>query len=140
MSNLLELHKEKNIFLERFSQLNADELSNFANGNFDKIEAFYNQREKILEILQFIEDKISLQSHLATTKVWSGTERKMLENAILEIKILTHTIVQQDMDILSLVDATKSAIIRELQSLKKNKKSVSGYKTKVDHHQIDEEA
>ncbi len=140
MSHLLELHKEKKHFLEAFCRANADELINFANGNFEGIESFYNKRESILEILHFIEGKIADNSLQYATRTLNGTECNMLESAVIDIKTLTQTIVQQDRDILSLVEGTKGAIIKELQSLKKNKKSVAGYKTKVDNHQIDEEA
>lgn len=140
MSHLLELHKEKKHFLEKFTSLNSRELLNFAEGNYEGLDSFYHKREKILEILQMIEEKINQTINLPATVHLNAVERKMLESSLDAIRRLTQTIVQQDMDILSLIEATKSAIIKELQSVKKNKKSFSSYKTKVDHHQIDEEA
>lgn len=142
MSHLLELYREKKHFLEEFTNLNSNELQNFANGHFDNIETFYNKREKILQIIQLIDDKINLQGNQTGNRIESlnQLERRMLESATIEIRSLTQAIIKQDMDILSLIEATKSAIINELRSLGKNKKSVSNYKTKVDHHQIDEEA
>ncbi len=140
MSHLLELHKEKKHFLIEFSNLNAKELAQFANGNFEGLESFYNSRESILEILQLIEEKIVHQSEGSKTITLNYTEKQMLEASMKEIKALTLEIVKQDMDLLSLIEGAKSAIIKELQSLKKNKKSVGAYKTKVDNHQIDEEA
>lgn len=140
MTHLLELYGEKKHFLTKFCQLNSRELSHFAEGNFDGIEAFYYKREKILEIIQSLEEKIEL-IHLRTTpsKTMNQTEKMMADSLLVEINKLTQTIIKQDMDSLSLIEAAKSAIIRELQLIKKNKKSVSSYKTKVDHHQIDEE-
>lgn len=140
MTHLLELHKEKKHFLNEFMALNAREISNFANGNFEGLNQFYHRRESILEILQFIEEKIALQIENPDLPSLNLTEKKMLESAVNEIHKLAQEIVKQDMDLLSLIDGTKSAIIKELQNLKRNKKGVGSYKTKVDHHQIDEEA
>jgi hypothetical protein len=139
MTQLIQLHNEKKHFLMEFSNISTKALTEFASGNFEGIEMFYNKRETILEILRFIDEKISLvaQSAQQTPK---PMETQRLEIAILEIKKLTQSIVSKDMDVLAIIEATKSAIIRELQSLKKNKKSVASYKTKVDNHQIDEQA
>lgn len=140
MTHLLELYGEKKHFLGQFANLNARELTQFAEANFANIEVFYNKREDILEILQSLDEKIDTLQRSSYSKSMNHTERLMIQTTTEEIKKLTSTIVKQDMDILSLIEAAKSAIIRELQSIKKTKKTVSLYKTKVDHHQFDEEA
>ena len=49
-------------------------------------------------------------------------------------------IIHQDLDVLSCIDKAKTEIIRELQSIKKNKKAVSGYKMPDFAKTLDEEA
>ena len=138
MTSLLKLHEEKRHFLKKFNQINSQEILRFSQGDFDGLDYFYDSREKILHILQSLDQKILHESE--RTRSLTAEQKSALETSLNEIRYLTQSIVQQDMDILTLIEATKTTIIQELRSIQKNKKSVSSYKTKVDHRQIDEEA
>ena len=55
MTRIITLMNEKNHYLEKFYSWNEKELKNFLVGSFDNIEVFYNSREKILEIIKYID-------------------------------------------------------------------------------------
>lgn len=136
MSSIVTLGEEKVHFLSRFAQLNEQEILHFSNGNFDNLESFYNIRENLLAIIQYINAKITALEPSPLTP----REKEKLVRLDSELQSLTQRIIEQDSDILTLMDSAKTKIIKELQSIHKNKKSVSSYKTKVDHRQIDEKA
>lgn len=137
---LRELQKEKKHFLTEFMNLNSKALIDLRNGNFHGVEELYNQREQVLEILKFIDEKISsINSYKKETNSYGRLEVTM-DSPLNENSEIIQKILNQDREILILIDSTKTSIISEIQSLKKNKKCVSHYKTKVDHHQFDEEA
>ena len=58
MTRVLTLLNQKNHSLEKFYALNEKELANFLSGNFDNIETFYETREKILDVIKYIDDEI----------------------------------------------------------------------------------
>lgn len=141
---ILELLNEKKHFLIEFNKFNSVGISNFQNNNYDKIDSFYNGRENLLEILKYIEEKIENQNNIKNDSTGNYSlgfqDEKMIAFVKLEIKAITHEILNQDLKILSLIENEKSSIIKELQNINKNKKNFGSYKTKINQHQIDEEA
>lgn len=159
---VLELLVEKKHFLNEFNKINLQGLSQFQNNNFDNIEVFYNSREKLLEIIQYIDQKIdklpsdklngpsnasrketsfSSAAPAVNTTTANSDDSKMIAFIQLEIKALAQEILKQDMQILSLMDQEKSSIIKDLQNIGKNKKHFSSYKTKINPKMaVDEEA
>ena len=55
MENIITLLNDKNYHLQKFHELNAAELINFTEGNFDNIEVFYQSRETILDLIRCID-------------------------------------------------------------------------------------
>ena len=139
---LITLVYEKNHYLEKFYSLNEKELSRFLSGNFDNLEEFYQTREKILEMIRYVDLQID-KSHNDMVRV--GTElddmaKREFKKAMKIKDEYVERIVQQDLDVLACIDRAKTEIIRELQSLKKGKKAVSGYKMPDFQKSLDEEA
>lgn len=150
---ILELLKEKKHFLQEFNKINSKEIVNFQNNNYNNIDIFYNSRESLLEILKYIDQKIENISlltpmrqsrtqlnHEKYTIIEVNSNEKLIVFLKLEIKSISQEILNQNMEILSMIDQEKSSIIKELQNINKNKKNFGSYKTKINHHQIDEEA
>jgi hypothetical protein len=127
MKKYLEILTEKSHFLKKYYLLNLNELERFAQGNFENVEHFYNQREEIIDILIYLSQK---QTHLENSKIQTESLKNQ-ECLTLKAKIekLSHDILRQDMDVLSLVEGAKSSIIKELQKLKNGKKVLSSYKS-----------
>ena len=141
MTRVLTLLNQKNHYLEKFYALNEKELANFLSGNFDNIETFYETREKILDVIKYIDDEIEKTQ---TDTVGTNPQSLMaLKRGIAEsfkIKNLyVEKIVQQDVEILSCIESAKNSIIRELQQLNKGKKAVTGYKSKSYNQKLNEE-
>ena len=139
---LISLVYEKNHYLEKFYSLNETELSNFLEGQFDNLEGFYESREKILEMIRYVDMQIekSQNDMIRAGQGLHDSIKKELRKAMLIKDEYVDRILQQDLDILACIDRAKSEIIRELQSLKKNKKAVAGYKMPDFQKNLDEEA
>lgn len=140
MTRIITLLNEKNHYLEKFYSLNESELKNFLLSNFDGLEYFYNSREKILEIIKYIDAQIDVErmkedSDTATEKIKMDIKRAlMIKDQYVE------RILQQDLEILSCIETAKNDIIRELKDVRHGRKAVSGYKSKTHHNRLDEEA
>lgn len=139
---IITLVYEKNHYLEKFYALNEKELSQFLSGNFDNLEGFYQNREQILEIIRYVDHQID-KSHndiLHSGQDLHDNSKRELKKAMKIKDEYVERILQQDLDILACIDKAKSEIIRDLQSLKKNKKAMSGYKMPDFKKTLDEEA
>ena len=141
MTRVLTLLNQKNHYLEKFYALNEEGLKNFMQGQFDDIETFYESREKILEMIKYIDAEINKED---TTMI--GTDPRLLEHLrkniadSLRIKnIYVEQILKQDIEILSCIESTKNSIIKELQELQKGKKAIGGYKLRTHNQRLDEE-
>ncbi len=142
MRRIVLLLNEKNHYLEKFYALNEKELKNFVLGNFETLEAFYETRERILEIIRYLDsqvDGVRLEFEMESRE--TPAEFKQLLREALSIKELyVKKIIEQDLSVLSCIESAKSEIIRELQDIRKNKKAVAGYKTPTFRQRLDEEA
>ena len=83
MLRIIDLLEEKNHYLEKFYALNETELVNFSSGNFDKLEHFYNTRERILEIVKYIDGQLdNVQNDLHSVTNASPEERLTVRQAM----------------------------------------------------------
>ncbi|MEK6774749.1 MAG: hypothetical protein AABY64_12470 [Bdellovibrionota bacterium] len=141
MTRILTLLNQKNHYLEKFYALNEKELSNFLIGNFDSIETFYETREKILEVIKYIDSEVekTQDNVIQATSPAFGTIRKRIADSFKVKNLYVEKIVQQDLEILSCIESAKNSIIRELQLLNRGKKAVTGYKTKNYSQKLNEE-
>jgi hypothetical protein len=126
MDRLIALLKEKNHYLEKFFVVNENELMNFADGNFDSVEDFYQTREKILELIRYIDERVERQNSTAVGTV--TLDIKVEVETCLRIKDEWVTsILQQDLRVIGYIEAEKSNIIRELKSSSQAKRAVGAY-------------
>lgn len=141
MTRVLTLLNQKNHYLEKFYALNEKELANFLVGNFDSIEAFYETREKILEVIKYIDheiEKMQMNEVDLDSPALEMTRKRIAESFRVK-SLYVEKIVQQDVEILSCIESAKNSIIRELQQLNRGKKAVTGYKSKTYSSSLDEE-
>lgn len=138
MEELIELVKEKNHFLKKFYLLNSKELENFNNGKFENLEYFYQQREKLIEIIDYIKTKIEkISDHEELKDCLQNKEIRTIEA---NNNSIAKDILSQDAEILALIENAKNTIIKELQKIKKGKTIVSKYKGYTNQNNLDEEA
>lgn len=142
MKRIITLMNEKNHYLEKFYSLNEKELTNFLVGNFEGLEAFYETRERILEIIKYVDAQIEATHRREPKALTSATEgeRRSMREALAAKDEYVERIVDQDLQVLSCIESAKNSIIRELQDLKKSKKAVKGYRAPNFQNRLDEEA
>ena len=141
MKRIATLLNEKNHYLEKFYSLNETELENFVRGQFENLDYFYKTREKILEVVRY------LDSQIVAVRVESDSEvancaadvKQAIKEALYIKDQYVEKIIEQDLKVLSCIESAKSEIIRELQDIRKNKKAVNGYKSPTFKQRLDEE-
>jgi flagellar protein FliS len=138
MDRIISLLEQKNHYLEKFYSTNEAALEQFQVGIFDSLESFYQTREKILEIIRYIDSEIGSEN----TELMSPTDRALAAENMKIKDQYVEKILTQDLEILACIDSAKSSIIRELQDVKKARKAVSGYKSHKQNpnQRLDEEA
>lgn len=137
MKRILELMEQKNHYLEKFYSINEESIELFLRDNFETITDFYNQRENILEILKYIDEELNKFS--ATSDNGSIYEVEKLKETLAIKDIYVQKIIDQDLTILSCIEAAKNSIIKELKDVKKGQKVVSAYKVPQFQNKLEEE-
>lgn len=140
MTRIITLLNEKNHYLENFYSLNESELKNFLDARFEGLEAFYNSREKILEIIKYIDAQIDKEQLKEQTQPIPEKQRIEVKRALLIKEQYVEKILEKDLEILSCIESAKNGLLRELQSVRRGRKAVGGYKSKPHAHRLDEEA
>ena len=128
MERVISLLQEKNDYLEKFHAVNEHELINFAAGDFENVELFYQTRDKILELINCVDGLIEEENERMVVGV---TEARRAEAARLfaEKDRLVEAILAQDLQIIEYVEKEKSNIIRELRSTQTARRAVGAYAT-----------
>jgi hypothetical protein len=131
MNAVMNLLNDKNDHLHKFLQLNENELINFAQGNFDNLEVFYQSRETILDLVRCIDGlvDVALKNEPTDTTAIAPEHKKELLNCLNRKNDLINQILAQDLQILSVIEVTKSEIIRDLRQVQAAKKAVGAYKS-----------
>jgi hypothetical protein len=140
MDKIITMLKERNKYLAKFSAINIAELGKMTSGSYDSIDEFYNAREGILGVIKQIE--LMLEKRLNSMGDFtnaSASIKKYVSHLLKERDELVNQILNQDLEILSLIDQTKNTIIQELQSLRKNRKVIGSYKSGNKTNTLDEE-
>jgi predicted house-cleaning noncanonical NTP pyrophosphatase (MazG superfamily) len=138
---LINLMTEKNHYLEKFYSLNESEFLNFIKGDYNGIDSFYQARERILDIISYIDQEIEkVHVDMGDPFELSQKEKAKIKEALAVKDEYVARILAQDLEILSCIEKAKNNIIKELQDIRKGRKAVTGYKTKVQGQRLDEEA
>lgn len=147
MTRFIELLKQKNHYLEKFYSANEEEMLNFNIGNFDTIEAFYQTREKILEVIRYIDFQIKASDPDLPPIPKPGEQstaepevRRLVREQLAIKDEYVSRIVKQDLEILGFIERAKSEIIKELLDLRKGRRAMSGYRSRQFGHRLNEEA
>jgi hypothetical protein len=134
---LIQLLEQKNHYLEQFYSLNHLQLNLLQNGETDTLNEFYEKREKILDILSYIDN----QTAEAYKKI-SLTEQN--QTHVLKLLFIkdeyVHRILEQEMHILSKMDQMKTGILSELIDIKNTRKALKGYHSHSYETQLKEKA
>lgn len=141
MTRIISLLNEKNHYLEKFYSLNEVELVNFAQGQFDNLQSFYQTREKILDVLKYVDSQIDrAHNDMSPDAVMTQADRQQIKESLTIKDEYVSRIIEQDIQVLACIETAKNSIIRELQDVRRNKKAIGGYKSKIQDQYLDEEA
>lgn len=140
MTRIITLLNEKNHYLEKFYSLNEVELANFAQGQFDNLEHFYQTRERILDVLKYVDAQIErAHGEVAQAGIIQEDHRREVKEALAIKDEYVARIIEQDIQVLACIEMAKNSIIRELQEVRRSRKAVGGYKSKTFNQRLDEE-
>ncbi|MFK8138284.1 MAG: flagellar protein FliT [Bdellovibrionales bacterium] len=128
MERLVEFMNERNNYLDRYFKLNAREIELFAENNFDSIDAFYETRSAILEVIHALDERIDIEIKQTEVAAIQALENQVAEILTYKDEVI-EKILDQDLEILSLIETEKNSVMQELMSSKKNKKAVGAYKS-----------
>jgi hypothetical protein len=140
MQQIIHLLNQKNQHLEKFLKKNELEIMNFYEGNFDGLENFYNSREVLLDMISRV-DRMIEEEDLGTiqSKDISPQIKSEVIRALDMKNDLVTQILSQDLQILSIIEAAKSNIIKELREVGTTKKVIGSYKSGPAPKTLDEE-
>lgn len=140
MTRIITLLNEKNHYLEKFYSLNEGELVNFAQGQFDNLEHFYQTREKILAVLKYVDSELDkAQAAMDVNGNHSEEGRQQIKESLRIKDEYVARIIEQDIQVLACIEAAKNSIIKELQETRRARKAVGGYKVNTFQQRVDEE-
>lgn len=127
----IKLMQEKNHFLEKFYSLNEKQLMLLSSGRFENLENFYNQREDILNIIRYIDSEmLKTQQNEDNMGLRPTYGDQINAKEALKIKdVYVSRILEQDIQILSLIDRLKNEVIKELKTVRHSKRAMAGYKS-----------
>lgn len=140
MTRIITLLNEKNHYLEKFYALAEMELVNFAQGQFDNLEYFYQTRERILDVLKYVDAQLEkAQSAIEQSGIVNEEYRREVRDALAIKDEYVARIIEQDIQVLACIEMAKNSIIKELQEIRLNRKAVAGYKSRTFNQRLDEE-
>ena len=129
MERIIELLERKNQYLEKFYVISEAELLNFQSGDFMNLESFYECRDKILNIIRHIDEELDkVNQQFSDQSQVSGGQKVRARRELSLKEGWVNRILELDLQIISCIEAAKSSIIKELQTVRKGRKAVSGYK------------
>ncbi len=139
MIRTITLLEEKNSYLEKFVGLNIMKLKKLNVGDFSDLEEFREERENILNIIKHIDMMIEARVADFTTTVIPNEYKNRTKDLLQAKDEFVHMILAQDLEIMQIIEQAKTQIIMELQTVRKNKKTIGSYKSFSKKEIIDEE-
>jgi len=136
---LIQLLEQKNHYLEKFYALNDLQMRLLNDAEIDTLDEFYERREKILEILSYIDG----QTKEALSNLQPNDAQKY-EASIQKLLFIkdeyVHRILDQEISILAKIDNLKSSVLAEIMDLKSTQKALRGYRSPASTGKISEKA
>jgi hypothetical protein len=136
MQSCLDLLAEVNQVLMRLHEVNRDMVIQIKHGNSDKLDIHVDRRQALLDVLdlldEYLEVAIDTKQHhpdLPAINKEIGLRKELLES-----------VFGQEIEINKLLEVEKHKVLLELQSLQKNRKVVSAYKSGTKKTNVDRDA
>lgn len=142
-NSLLGLLEDKNSYLTCFIELNDEELHRFSDGRFEHVEVFYQNRERVLDIIKCLDVMIAekveqLSGQSLATELCESVQKLMGEKDRLAKQIMI-----QDEAVLNAIEVERNRVLAEYNETQFSKKVVGAYglpeRRQKNHQQIDDE-
>lgn len=131
MDRILQFFEEKNYFLEQLFQINEKQYFSLMDNQFEGLEKFYLDREKILEIIKYLDSEIEVESRKTQGDPVDPLAKARFTDLISIKDDYVQGIIHQDLKILAEIDRAKSDILKEIFSNRMSQKAMSAYKNPV---------
>lgn len=128
MHRIVQLMAERNQYLVRYFNLNERELKLYRASNFDSLDAFYETRQAILEVVGALDAKIEEELMALTVEDVDNNQQDMAK-LLSEKDSIVEKVLDQDLQVISLIETEKGKILREIHDSKTNRKAVGAYKS-----------
>lgn len=126
MNRMTSLMNERNKYLVKYYNLNEREMALFAQNNYDSLDAFYETRQAILDVVAELDKKIDESLMSLTVKEVDAQEAEIAELLSSKDSIIER-ILDQDLQLLSLIEKEKNRVMKEYMDTSLNKKAVGKY-------------
>lgn len=139
MQRLTMLMTERNNYLVKYFNLNEREMSLYRQANFDSLDAFYETRQAILEVVAELDRKID-EDLMALTTQEVESQQEDMALLLSEKDSIIEKILDQDLELLSMIEKEKGRVLREFMEASLSKKAVGKYKSGTVKHNFEQEA
>ncbi len=128
MKDIIRLLTERNTYLRKFMDLNEKEFTRLSEGLYENIEVFYETRERILDIVKYLDQLIS-EFEQDPAQIIARSSRMRILELLDEKEELVTEILNQDLQIISLIEREKSKVIQTLQTIGHGRRVISAYRS-----------
>lgn len=102
---MISLLERKSKYLSEFKSLNEEELERIAKGNFDNLEAFYFDREILLNAISRLDKSLKDCDWDQMSDICKESKNRVLE-LIVEKKKLINMILEQDIKMYEVLNSS----------------------------------
>jgi len=128
MKEIVTLLKEKNHYLKKFYTINKAELLRLNGGDFSRLDYFYQSRENILDMISHIEAKLEKNiGGIVNVPGFTDDDRTNIRNELFVKDEVVGQILDQDLQILSMIEVAKTELIKELQEVRRHRQVIGAY-------------
>ncbi|MEC9281915.1 MAG: hypothetical protein VX642_04335 [Bdellovibrionota bacterium] len=139
MNRMTNLMNERNKYLVKYYNLNEREMVLFAQNNYESLDAFYETRQAILEVVAELDKKIDESLMTLTVKEVEAQEDDIAELLSSKDSII-EKILDQDLQLLSLIEKEKNRVMKEYMDTSLSKKAVGKYHSGAVKRTFEQEA
>lgn len=117
MEEVIEFLKMKNKYYEKFFSISTKFLEETNNDNWDNLKFFVENRERLLNIIRSLDQKIARAfKESSTNEDELNSYRETLKNLFDKKKLLGDRIISLDLQLISRIDQMKTLTIKKLKS------------------------
>ena len=139
MMKAMELLNEKNSYLEQFLGLNTEWLKRLNQNDFSNIEKYREDRESILNIVKHIDERVEEETVGMVLEDIDEKAKDTINKVLSRKDALVKAILAQDLEIMEIIEAAKGEIIKELTKVRRNRRTISSYRSYRRKDNLDEE-